>query len=76
MPKLKVRLFLSEITIFLIFLGGILGGWELFKKKTSFAIYSLVDKTVVVFLWYWLRKQLRMEAMQIVSFSGKERGNS
>lgn len=75
MPKLKVRLFLSEITIFLMFLGGNLGGWELFKKS-SFAVYSLVDKTVVVFLWYWLRKQLRMEAMQIVSFSGKERGNS
>lgn len=47
MPKLKVRLFLSEIKIFLIFLGGNLGGWELFKKS-SFAIYSLVGKAVVI----------------------------
>lgn len=47
MPKLKVRLFLCEITIFLMFLGSNFGGWELFKR-ISFAIYSLVDKTVVI----------------------------
>lgn len=47
MPKLKVRLFLSEITIFLMFLGVNLGGWERFKR-ISFAIYSFVDKTVVI----------------------------
>lgn len=30
-----------------MFLGGNLGAWELFKKS-SFANYSLIDKTVVI----------------------------
>lgn len=47
MPKLKVRLFLSEIKIFLMFLGGNLGGWELFKK--AHLLFTLLSVKLLCF---------------------------